>query len=100
MPCAASRPVLQPALPLTQQAARQHQHHALSSRCLSLNATRAAGCPGTVLGWFVPAFVSPWVGSTVLAAAPEKLGNKGPFLEVVSGESSSRTEQAVWLFQL
>lgn len=53
-----------------------------------------------MLGWLLLAFVSPWVGSTVLAAAPEKLGDKGPFLEVVSDESNRWAEQAVWPFQL
>lgn len=94
------RPALQPALLPAEQAARQHQRCALSSHCLSPNASRAAGCPSTMLGWLLLAFVSPWVGSTVLAAAPEKLGDKGPFLEVVSDESNRWAEQAVWPFQL
>lgn len=103
MPRAASRPHragLHAAPPLAQPPARLHRHHALSSRSLSPSASWAAVGPGTTLGWLLPAFISPWVGSTVLAAAPEKLGNKGPSLEVVSEESGSRAERAVWLFQV
>lgn len=102
-------PVL-PAVPAVLTCMQHRRWHSHLRACTGTTRSAHALCPRVpaglplvlvpTLGWLLLAFISPWVGSTVLAAAPEKLGNKGPSLEVVSEESGSRAERAVWLFQV